>query len=177
MVGLLGPLRLVGEDGGEVRPGAPKERAVLAVLGLRVGTVVAVSELIDAVWGEDPPASAAKAIQTYVSSLRRRLPAGAIVTVGDGYRLNVDPEAVDVMVFGELVAAGQQALAAGDAEAAVGSLRGALGLWRGEPLVELADQHGGRPRRPGWSRAGGPAKSCTTRRVWPRVRPPRWWAS
>ncbi len=140
-VGLLGPLTVVGDDGVEVRvPGAAKERAVLAVLGLRAGTTVGVGELIDALWGEDPPVSAPKTLQTYVSALRRRLPAGAIETVGGGYRLNVDVDTVDVFVFERLAAAGQRALAAGDAEASVGWLRHALGLWRGDPLVELPDQ-------------------------------------
>lgn len=140
-VGLLGPLTVVGDDGVELRaPGAAKERAVLAVLGLRVGSTVGVSELIDALWGEDPPVSAAKTLQKYVSALRRRLPAGAIATVGAGYQLNADVDSVDVFVFEHRVAAGQRALAAGDAEASVGWLRQALGLWRGDPLRELADQ-------------------------------------
>jgi DNA-binding SARP family transcriptional activator len=121
-------------------PGAAKERAVLVVLGWRAGTTVGVRELTDALWGDGPPVAASKTLQTYVSALRRRLPAGAISTVGAGYRLNVDVDTVDVFMFQHLVAAGQQALAAGDAEASVGSLRQALGLWRGDPLVELADQ-------------------------------------
>jgi DNA-binding SARP family transcriptional activator len=139
MVGLLGPLRLTGNDGAELRVGAPKERAVVAMLGLRAGTTVAIWELIEALWGEDPPASATKAIQTYVSSLRRLLPAGAIETVTGGYRLDVDPNTVDVVVFEQLVATARQTLAAGDSPSAVGSLRQALALWRGQPLVELTD--------------------------------------
>ncbi len=140
-VGLLGPLTVVDDDGVEVRvPGAAKERAVLAVLGLRAGTTVGVWELIDALWGEDPPVSAAKTLQTYVSALRRRLPAGVIATSGGGYRLQVGVDTVDVFVFERLIAAGQRALAAGDAEASVGWLHQALGLWRGDPLVELADR-------------------------------------
>ena len=139
-VGLLGPLRMVGQDGGEIRVAAPKERAALTVLGLRVGVAVGIGELIDALWGDDPPISAAKAVRTYVSSLRRVLPPGSIDTVGRGYRLKVDPDGVDLFVFEGLAAAGREALMAGDAHAAVESLRGALGLWRGEPLEELVDQ-------------------------------------
>jgi class 3 adenylate cyclase/DNA-binding SARP family transcriptional activator/tetratricopeptide (TPR) repeat protein len=131
---------VVDDGDGDMAVGAPKERAVLAVLASRAGTTVGVSQLIDALWGEEPPPSAAKAVQTYVSALRRRLPAGAIDTVAGGYRLNVAPESVDVTVFEQLVAAGQQALTAGDPHGAAVSLRRALGLWRGEPLVELAGE-------------------------------------
>jgi DNA-binding SARP family transcriptional activator len=119
---------------------APKERAVLGVLGLRAGVMVGSSELIEVLWGEAPPVSAGKAAQAYVSALRPRLPAGAIDTVGGGYRLNIDRDRVDVVVFEQQLRGGQQVLEAGDPQGAAGLLRRALGLWRGAPLVELADQ-------------------------------------
>src|SRR5262249_23942024 len=107
-VGLLGPLLVVGDDGSEIRLGAPKERAVLAVLSLRAGSSVPAWELIDALWGEAPPNSAAKVIQTYVSSLRRRLRTGTIDTVAGGYRLKENTEGIDVFVFEQLVISSQQ---------------------------------------------------------------------
>ncbi len=139
-VGLLGPLRVVGDDGVEVRVAAPKERAVLELLALRAGRVAPAGELIDAVWGEDPPRSASKTLQTYVSSLRRFLPAGRIETVGGGYRLVVSADAVDALCFEELVRQGGRALQEGDLSGAVEAWREGLRLWRGEPLAELAGQ-------------------------------------
>src|SRR5687767_14892068 len=92
--GVLGPFEVVGAEG-PVAVGGPKERVVLAALVLRANAVVTTATLIDDLWDEDPPRSAAKTIQTYISHLRRALPDGAIETAGAGYRLVVDPDAVD----------------------------------------------------------------------------------
>jgi predicted ATPase/DNA-binding SARP family transcriptional activator len=144
-VGLLGPLTIESDEGAPVPPpGATKERAVLELLGVRIGSAVSVSDLIDALWGENPPRSAAKTIQTYVSSLRHRLSAGAIETLAGGYRLSVGPEDVDVRVFERLLSAGSVALERRDPAQAVASLREGLALWRGEPLHDVADQLAGR---------------------------------
>jgi predicted ATPase/class 3 adenylate cyclase/DNA-binding SARP family transcriptional activator len=144
-VGLLGPLVVTGDDGVESRvPGAAKERAVLAVLALKAPRTVSLSELVDAVWGEDPPRTAEKALQTYVSGLRRALSPGAIETVGGGYRLAVAAEDVDVAVFEQRLREASQALAANDGRKAAAAAVEALGLWRGQPLGELAEQPAGR---------------------------------
>ncbi len=139
----MGPLQVTAA-GEELAVGAAKERAVLAVLALRGGRGAGMEELMGAVWGDDPPRSAHKSLHKYVSALRRVLPDGVIETVPWGYRLRVAVEDVDVAVFERLVAAGRRASHEGDLQGEVGCLVEALGLWRGDALVELADQSLGR---------------------------------
>jgi DNA-binding winged helix-turn-helix (wHTH) protein len=142
-VALLGPLQ-VTVAGEAVAVGAAKERAVLAVLALRAGRGAGMEELTGAVWGDDPPRSAHKNVQKYVSALRRVLPDGVIETMPWGYQLRVAAEDVDVAVFERLVGAGRRASQEGDLQGEVSCLVKALGLWRGDPLLELADQPVGR---------------------------------
>ena len=135
---LLGALR-VKVDETEVVIHAPKERALLAVLALAPGNTLRTQDLIDGIWGEDPPLSARKAVQNYISALRRRLPLGVIETEPDGYRLALPADAVDVGVFERLVAESRVATAGGDNQRAVECLLDARRLWRGPPLAELSD--------------------------------------
>jgi DNA-binding SARP family transcriptional activator len=134
---ILGPLEVV-QDGESVILGAAQQRALLAVLVLHRGEAVSTDRLIDELWGERPPATAAKTVQVYVSHLRKALGAGVIVTEGRGYRLAVEPEQVDVGQFEALCAEGRRALAGGDTARARDRLGSALGLWRGEPLADFA---------------------------------------
>ena len=134
---ILGPLEVV-ENGRPVIVGAPKVRALLAVLLLHRGEVVSIDRLIDALWGERAPATAAKTVQVYVSNLRRALGDGLLVTRGRGYVLQVASGQVDRDRFGALAAEGRRALQAGDARVASDRLRDALALWRGPPLEEFA---------------------------------------
>ena len=90
--------------------------------------------------GGSAPRSAAKTVQTYLSALRRALPAGAIETVSGSYRLAVGPDDVDTARFERLAAVGAAAVVSGDAAAAAGYLKQALSLWRGQALEDLADQ-------------------------------------
>src|SRR5580704_3012516 len=93
---LLGPFN-VRQQGTPVGPAGSKRRGLLALLALHARQVVPVSELIDGLWGDDPPASAANLVQTYVSAWKKVLePAldddggsSRIVTVGPGYRLDI----------------------------------------------------------------------------------------
>jgi predicted ATPase/DNA-binding SARP family transcriptional activator len=139
-VGLLGPLQAIGDDDVEFVVGAAKERAVLELLGVRAPSVVTMGELVAALWGDGPPRSATKTLQNYVASLRRLLPAGVIETVPRGYRLAVEADQVDAARFAGLVDRGRRALEQKDTERAVEDLTAALRLWRGEPLLDLADQ-------------------------------------
>src|SRR5262245_50063429 len=100
---LLGPLEVVSRDQ-PLALGGAKQRALLAVLLLRANDVVATERLIDLVWGESPPPTVAKSVQTYVSRLRRQLGAGRLVTRAPGYLLRVDPLEVDLARFERLVA-------------------------------------------------------------------------
>ena len=106
----------------------PKQRALLAVLLLPRGEVVSIDRLIDELWGERPPASAAKAMQVYVSNLRKALGDGLLVTRGRGYMLEAGRGQLDVDRFEALVSEGRDALAAGDTRLGGSRLREALAL-------------------------------------------------
>src|SRR3954463_7266264 len=99
---LLGPLEVCGEAGLIPIPAA-KQRAVLAILLLAGGGTVPGWRLIEQLW-PDPPTSARKVVQTYVSKLRQVLPDGSLVTHQTGYALHVGREDVDVTRFEDLVA-------------------------------------------------------------------------
>jgi YVTN family beta-propeller protein len=134
---ILGPLEIV-EHGRRVAVGAPKVRALLAVLLLHRGEVVSSDRLIDALWGERAPATAAKTVQVYVSNLRKALGIGLVVTGGRGYVLETGADQVDADRFKALSAEGRSALEAGDPRAAAKRLREALALWRGPALADFA---------------------------------------
>src|SRR5918912_276925 len=99
--GLLGPLT-VSREGTELTLGGPKQRALLAILLLDANHAVSADRLIDALWGDRPPDTAKNTLQVYVSQLRKLLPEGSLETVPPGYRLAVDPDALDLSRFEEL---------------------------------------------------------------------------
>jgi DNA-binding SARP family transcriptional activator len=131
--GILGPL-VVWRDGREVRIGAAKQRALLMLLLLRRGELVPTETLVEQLWGERPPATAAKAVQVYVSQLRKTLGEGLVETRPGGYTLRVEPGALDAARFEDLLARSRNRV--GDGEAGE-VLREALDLWRGPPLEEF----------------------------------------
>jgi WD40 repeat protein/DNA-binding SARP family transcriptional activator len=132
---LLGPLAASGDDG-PIAVGGPKQRLVLAHLLLRLNTIVPIDQLIDAVWGEEPPETARATLQTYVSRLRGLLGSRRIEGEAPGYRLNAVPEELDTGRFETLLkAAREHGL---DPKAAVDVLDEALELWRGPALADLA---------------------------------------
>lgn len=136
---LLGPVvALVDER--VVELGGPRQRGVLVVLLTQAGSLVPASRIVDAVWGEEPPASAANLVQRSVSQLRKAIDQDAIETRGAGYMARVEPDALDLHVFERLARAGSVALHDGRFEEAAGLLREALALWRGAALADLADQ-------------------------------------
>jgi DNA-binding SARP family transcriptional activator len=101
---------------------------------------VPVERLIDEIWGERPPATAANALQVYVSQLRKELAAGGdqiLLRRGNGDVVDVAVGDFDVTRFEETVAAGGQALAAGEAARAADVLGAALSLWRGPALADF----------------------------------------
>jgi YVTN family beta-propeller protein len=133
---VLGSLEVVEGD----RPlaiGSPQQRLLLAVLLVHRGEPISSDRLIDALWGEQAPASAIKIVQGYVSNLRKVLGDGLLVTRGRGYRLQTEPGQLDVDRFESLVAEGRRALQEDDAGGAAALLREGLGLWRGPPLAEF----------------------------------------
>ncbi len=89
-IAVLGPM-LLRVGGRDIRVTAPKERGTLALLAIRCGTVVSCDEISLALWGDQPPRTAIKALHGYVSNLRRVLPAESIQTITPGYRAVIDP--------------------------------------------------------------------------------------
>jgi predicted ATPase/DNA-binding SARP family transcriptional activator len=133
-VGLLGPVEVRDDAGGQVAVPGSRLRALLVRLALAGGRPVSGDDLIDAVWGAVPPAGALNALQTLVSRLRRTLP--GLTRTEAGYRL-VGVE-VDVDVFERLAAGARASRDAGDLVAARAQLTEALALWRGDPPDEVA---------------------------------------
>ncbi|WP_051837182.1 AfsR/SARP family transcriptional regulator [Streptomyces sp. NRRL F-2580] len=139
---LLGPVRMVLR-GAAVRPGPPRQQAVLAVLLLRRRRPVTVDELVAAVWGDDAPARAAGNLRTYAWGLRTLLepgrgarePARVLLGDGRGYVLHTAEDSVDVLRFEGQVEAARQARGRGDTAAEHALLADALGRWTGEALA------------------------------------------
>ena len=138
---ILGPVELRGQDG-PLPVGGRRDRALLGLLLLAANQRVTTDELIEGLWGEAPPATAATALQGTVSRLRKLLARGGaarnvLATETGGYLLHVEREQLDLHRFERLAAEGRAALATGDAAGAATVLREALGLWRGPPLDDL----------------------------------------
>ena len=143
---ILGPLEAL-DEGRDVAPAGNKQRALLALLLLHANETLPVERLIDELWGEHPPTTAAKTLQVHVSRLRKALDAGAgngagaaIVTREHGYQLRLDPDRLDAHQFERLVAEGRRELATGDPKRAAAAFEAALSLWRGAPLAGLGQE-------------------------------------
>jgi len=141
---ILGPLEVL-DDGQQVVLGGSRQRALLALLVIHANETLATERLIDELWGERPPATAAKTLQVHISRLRKTLgttrtgpESVMLVTREPGYELRVDPESIDSHRFERLITDGRRALVARHPERAVSLLGEALSLWRGPPLAEFA---------------------------------------
>ncbi|MFD7610436.1 BTAD domain-containing putative transcriptional regulator [Streptomyces sp. NPDC059828] len=133
---VLGPVRAWSE--GQALPsGSPQQRAVLAALLMREGRMATAAELIDAIWGDEPPSQALAAVRTYASRLRKTLGAGALVSESGGYAIRTPPEALDLHIAQELVAEAEKARDGGDRAQARALTSKALGMWDGEALASV----------------------------------------
>jgi predicted ATPase/DNA-binding SARP family transcriptional activator len=144
-IGLLGTLQVRDNDGRPVKVGGRRLRALLILLALDAGRVVAANSLIGRLWPDERPGDAANALQSLVSRLRATLRRGGlgedlIESSPAGYRLAVPPEAVDAMLFEARARAGGRALADGDPRTAAHLLGEALSAWRGPALADVADE-------------------------------------
>jgi DNA-binding SARP family transcriptional activator len=134
---ILGPLEAL--DGERQLPlGGAKQRAVLAVLLLHANETLTRDVIVDELWGEDAPPTAAKVLQNCVSALRKELPPETIRTVGGAYGITLEPGELDRDRFERLLAEGRAALEAGDHADAADQFRRALALWRGAPLSDFS---------------------------------------
>src|ERR1043166_2144702 len=130
---ILGPLEVVDETG-PLLLGGLKQRAVLALLLLEAPKAVSTDRLIDSLWGEQPPRTAATSLQNFISQLRKALGADVLVTKPPGYALAIRPEQVDLTHFRHVVTT---ARAARDPVERASLIREALDLWRGAPLADF----------------------------------------
>src|SRR5207245_5726821 len=122
---ILGPLEVLS-DGQALNLGGPKQRALLAMLLLRANEVVSSGRLIEALWEEEPPETAPKALQVYVSQLRKLLGRDRLETKAFSYRVRVREGELDLERFERLVAEGKP--------------QEALAWWRGPPLADFSYQ-------------------------------------
>src|SRR5262249_55877994 len=127
--GVLGDLR-ASRDGRALRLGSPQQRGILALLLLRAGKLVSADELIDRMWGANPPPRARVTVRTYISRLRRSLDDGrqdcsVIESIAGGYRLSLDSQTLDLALFEQLVAQARNARSAADIIRASALLRAA----------------------------------------------------
>jgi DNA-binding SARP family transcriptional activator len=140
---LLGPLE-ARQGGRPLRLGSIKHRILLAKLLLHANQVVSTDELIDTVWGEQPPPTVRQSLQNHVASLRRAIepsngvpnPARMLITRDPGYLLQLDPNQLDLHRFRRLAEEGRGALG-GEATTALRLLHEALSLWRGPVLADV----------------------------------------
>ena len=134
---VLGPLG-VARGAEELQLPGRKPRALLAYLLLHANETLSRDRLIDALWGEEPPQTAANALQVHVHALRRALGRDRLVTHGSGYTVRVHEGELDLHRFLDLFARGTAALGDGRLEEADRLLADALALFRGHPLGEFA---------------------------------------
>jgi predicted ATPase/DNA-binding SARP family transcriptional activator len=139
---LLGPVEAV-VDGRPVALGGQRSRALVALLALRPGRVVASDDLTDALWGDDPPVRARESLQMHVSRLRKALAAAGadssrLRSHAGGYRLDARRGERDVDAWEDALDRARATRAAGDPTVARAELDAALRLWRGQPLGGVA---------------------------------------
>lgn len=135
---ILGQLEVLDGDTRLELP-APKVRTLLLRLLVNAAEPVSVDSLVDALWGDTPPASAEKLIQVYVSQLRKALGASVLSTTPIGYQLDVDPPQLDAHRFADLLSDAKRVAMSGNAELAGSLFRQALALWRGPAYADVQD--------------------------------------
>ncbi|MEU6804196.1 BTAD domain-containing putative transcriptional regulator [Streptomyces neyagawaensis] len=134
---VLGPVR-AWRGPEPLATGSPQQRALLAALLLREGRTATASELIDALWGDDPPSQALAAVRTYASRLRKALSPDVLVSESGGYAIrSLSGGALDLAVAQDLAADAEKAKSSGDLYQARLLLNKALGLWDGEVLASV----------------------------------------
>jgi DNA-binding SARP family transcriptional activator/tetratricopeptide (TPR) repeat protein len=143
---LLGTLDVFDDAGAPVRLTGLRQRKLLALLLLNAERAVSLDALVEAVWDDDPPATAKRQVQNSISALRRLLtgccsdrPGGppVIVAEGNAYRLRLAGAELDARIFSDQVAAAQELASAGRIGEAAANLRAATKLWRGPPLAGM----------------------------------------
>ena len=130
---MLGPFEVRLDDGAFAEVPGARLRGLLIALALETGHMVPNATLVDWIWGERPPSDAANALQRLVSRLRKALPEGLVEGQTGGYRLTVEPDAVDAVRFERLVGQART----DENPGRVQLLREALALWRGAAMQDV----------------------------------------
>lgn len=137
---ILGPLLARADDGSPLGLARPSQRSTLAVLLLRASRPPTRTFLIDALWGDEPPAEADTALRVRMRDLRRALgDSGRLVTHRSGYQMVINPGELDSVTFCDLASGGRAALDSDRPENAARLLSQASALWRDPPLADLPD--------------------------------------
>lgn len=149
-VSILGRLQ-VRRDETPLNLGSPQQQAMFVVLLMRAGQAATATDLVEALWGADEPASAMTALRTYAWRLRKVLERDSknpstLVSLGDGYRLALDNGDVDFLRAEELAGRAERAREASDFDGAYELLDAALALWQGEPLAAIPGPFAARQR-------------------------------
>ena len=131
--GVLGPLEATSDGGAVIPLAGQKQRALLALLLLNANEVVSSDRLIDQLWNEEAPATAATSLRNLITGLRKSIGHDTVSTRPPGYVLTVNPSDLDLMRFERQVARARRL--APDARAH--ALREGLAMWRGPPLADL----------------------------------------
>lgn len=140
--GVLGPLAVtVGTD--LIEFPRRKERQLLTALLLTANRTLSTDQLIDAVWGDDPPTKPLASLRACISNIRKVLPdhpdgGSVVITDQGGYQLRIRPETVDAVRYEQLLTEARATRAAGDQTGTAALLDEAIGLIRGEPLANMA---------------------------------------
>lgn len=141
--GILGPLEIKTDDGHYLRLSTSKRRLLLSILLLHANGTVTDGTLIECLWwGQQPPRSAIANLRTHVRTIRRILRSARaersarVVTCSGGYRLEVEPESLDLALWQRLVPQGRAMVRRGDLAGGAAVLERALGLWRGRALED-----------------------------------------
>ncbi|MCX2968261.1 MULTISPECIES: AfsR/SARP family transcriptional regulator [Streptomyces] len=134
---VLGPIR-AWRDGEALNTGSPQQKALLGALLLRGGHTATAPELVDGIWGEEPPQQALAALRTYASRLRKVLGAQTLVSESGGYAIRTGPAALlDADEAARLAGEAEKAAHAGDRQGARALYTEALALWDGETLAHV----------------------------------------
>jgi DNA-binding SARP family transcriptional activator len=137
---VLGPLLAQADGGSPLALPRPSQRSTLAVLLLHAAQPPARALLIDALWGDDPPADADTALRVRMSDLRRSLGGcDRLVTHHSGYQFVLKPGELDAAIFGTLASRGRASLDSGHPDEAARLLSRASALWRDPPVADLPD--------------------------------------
>lgn len=142
---ILGPFD-IRHEGESLHLGGGRQRALLALLVLHANTVVSIDRIIDRLWEEDPPDTAANIIQVYMSRLRKLLDPDrergtdgtVLLTRRPGYLIRLEPNQLDAFEFTRLATEGREALANGAPGVAAALLQQGLDIWHGEVLADFS---------------------------------------